>query len=227
MKALSKTELGQMIDHTLLKPEATRHMIENLCNEAMEWGFATVCVNPCYVSTCYDLLRNSKVGICTVIGFPLGASDTEVKVFETTRAIADGATEVDMVINIGALKSGNDEFVLSEISEIVTAAKRIPVKVILETALLTSEEIVKACQLSLKAKATFVKTSTGFSTRGASLEDMTLMKSVVGNQMKIKASGGIRDFASAIKFIEAGATRLGTSAGALIMKGLPVADNSY
>jgi deoxyribose-phosphate aldolase len=212
---MEKKEIAGMIDHTLLKADATIEDITKLCQEADEYGFATVCVNPWYVGACFDLLKNAK--ICTVIGFPLGANDTDVKILETKRAISDGANEVDMVINIGALKSGNEEFVLSDIQGVVEAAGEVPVKVIIETCLLTEEEKIKACQLSLEAGAAFVKTSTGFSTGGATVEDVKLMKEIVGDKAQVKASGGVRDYATAVKMIEAGASRIGTSSGIKIV----------
>ena len=212
---MEKTQIAGMIDHTLLKADATLDDITKLCQEADEYGFATVCVNPWYVGTCFDLLKNAK--ICTVIGFPLGANDTDVKVLETKRAISDGANEVDMVINIGALKSGNEEFVLSDIKAVVEAAGESTVKVIIETCLLTKEEKIKACQLSVEAGAAFVKTSTGFSTGGATVEDVKLMKETVGDAALVKASGGVRDTATALKMIEAGASRIGTSSGIKIV----------
>ncbi|MEY8415617.1 deoxyribose-phosphate aldolase [Tissierella praeacuta] len=208
-----------MIDHTMLKPDATKDMIEKLCKEAMENKFAAVCVNPCYVKLCKDILRNSDVKVATVIGFPLGANTKEVKAFETMDAIKNGADEVDMVINIGALKIKNYELVKEDIEEVVKAAKdKALVKVIIETCLLTDEEKIKACEISMIAGADFVKTSTGFSTGGATVDDVKLMKSIVGDKLEVKASGGVRDIDSAKKMIEAGATRLGTSSGVKIAK---------
>ncbi|MGJ0848385.1 deoxyribose-phosphate aldolase [Tissierella praeacuta] len=208
-----------MIDHTMLKPDATKDMIEELCKEAMENKFAAVCVNPCYVKLCKDILRNSDVKVATVIGFPLGANTKEVKAFETMDAIKNGADEVDMVINIGALKIKNYELVKEDIEEVVKAAKdKALVKVIIETCLLTDEEKIKACEISMIAGADFVKTSTGFSTGGATVDDVKLMKSIVGDKLEVKASGGVRDIDSAKKMIEAGATRLGTSSGVKIAK---------
>lgn len=210
--------LNKMIDHTLLKPEATREMIEKLCQEAKEYDFKSVCVNPYWVSTAYDLLRDSDVLVCTVIGFPLGASTKETKFFETDFAVQEGADEVDMVINIGALKSNNDDVVLEDIRSVVQAANGRTVKVIIETCLLSDEEKERACALAMEAGANFVKTSTGFSTAGAKVKDVELMKRVVGDSLEVKASGGIRDLDTALKMIEAGATRLGVSAGVSIMK---------
>lgn len=212
---MDKNQIAQMIDHTLLKPDATLEEITTLCKEADQYNFATVCVNPSYVGSCFDILENAK--ICTVIGFPLGANDTEVKILETKRSISDGANEVDMVINIGAMKNGNYDLVLSDIKQVVEAAGEVPVKVIIETCLLTDEEKVKACELSVEAGAAFVKTSTGFSTGGATLEDVALMKKTVGDQALVKASGGVRDYETAVKMIQAGASRIGTSSGVKIV----------
>ena len=213
-----KNVLG-MIDHTVLKPETTIDMVETLCKEAMEYNFAAVCVNPYYVKFCKEILIDSKVKVATVIGFPLGANTKEVKVFETIDAIKNGADEIDMVINIGALKHKDYEIVKEDIKAVVDAAKeKAIVKVIIETCLLTEEEKVKACELSMDAGADFVKTSTGFSTGGATVDDVGLMKSIVGDKLEVKASGGVRDLDSAKQMIEAGATRLGTSSGVKIAK---------
>ncbi len=206
------------IDHTLLKPEATAQQIEQLCQEARTHNFAAVCVNPGYVKLAAQLLAGSEVKICTVVGFPLGATLTEVKVFETEQVIQHGATEVDMVINIGALKGGQAAIVEQDIAAVVEAAHRHQAlgKVIIETALLTNAEKVLACQLAEKAGADFVKTSTGFGGGGATVEDVSLMRQTVGPNVSIKASGGIKTLAQARQLITAGATRLGTSAGATI-----------
>lgn len=210
--------INKMIDHTLLKPEATKEMIENLCKEAKEYDFKSVCVNPYWVSTAYEELRDSDVLVCTVVGFPLGATTKETKFFETDFAVQEGADEIDMVINVGALKSKQYDVVLEDIKSVVQAANGRTVKVIIETCLLSDEEKVKACELSMEAGANFVKTSTGFSTAGAKVEDVELMKSIVGDKLEVKASGGIRDLDTALKMIEAGATRLGVSAGVQIIK---------
>lgn len=210
--------LNKMIDHTLLKPEATKEMIENLCKEAKEYDFKSVCVNPYWVSTAYEELRDSDVLVCTVVGFPLGATTKETKFFETDFAVQEGADEIDMVINVGALKSKQYDVVLEDIKSVVQAANGRTVKVIIETCLLSDEEKVKACELSMEAGANFVKTSTGFSTAGAKVEDVELMKSIVGYNLEVKASGGIRDLDTALKMIETGATRLGVSAGVQIIK---------
>lgn len=209
MKTMSK-----MIDHTLLKPEATKLEIEQLCKEAMEYDFIAVCVNPYYVGYCKEILKESNVKIATVIGFPLGANTKELKAFEALDAINNGADEIDMVINIGALKDKDYEVVKNDIKLVVDIAKeKAIVKVIIETSLLTDEEKVKACELSVEAGANFVKTSTGFSTGGATIEDVKLMKSVVGDKLEVKASGGIRNLDTANNMIQAGASRLGTSSG--------------
>lgn len=222
-----KTNYASMIDHTLLKAEATKEQIEKLCAEAKEFGFASVCVNPTWVKYCSELLQNSNVLVCTVIGFPLGANTTAVKVFEAKDAIANGAQEVDMVINIGALKDQNFELVQSDITAVVEAAKGSAiVKVIIETCLLTEEEKVKACELSVAAGADFVKTSTGFSTGGATAEDIALMRKTVGPELGVKASGGVRSLEDMQKMVEAGATRIGASSGVAIVKGL-IADSNY
>jgi deoxyribose-phosphate aldolase len=212
--------IAKMIDHTLLKPETTKEQIVKLCEEAKEHNFASVCVNPTWVATAAELLKGSDVKVCTVIGFPLGANTPEVKAFETKNAIENGATEVDMVINIGALKSGDDELVEKDIRAVVEAAKgKALVKVIIETCLLTEEEKVRACELAVKAGADFVKTSTGFSTGGATVEDIALMRKTVGPEIGVKASGGVRDAQTAQAMIEAGATRIGTSSGVAIVQG--------
>lgn len=212
--------IASVIDHTLLKPEATEEMIIKLCKEAEEYGFYSVCVNPNYVSLASEILGDSDVKIATVVGFPLGANTKEVKAYETRKAIEDGAHEIDMVINIGALKSKDFSKVKEDIEAVVDAAgKEAIVKVIIETCLLTDEEKVKACELAMEAGAHFVKTSTGFSTGGATVEDVKLMKSVVGDKMEIKASGGIRDYQKAMDMIEAGASRIGASASVHIVEG--------
>jgi len=222
-----KTNYASMIDHTLLKAEASKEQIEKLCAEAKEFGFASVCVNPTWVKYCSELLQNSDVLVCTVIGFPLGANTPAVKAFEAKDAIENGAQEVDMVINIGALKDRNYEQVQADIAAVVEAAKGSAiVKVIIETCLLTEEEKVKACELSVAAGADFVKTSTGFSTGGATAEDIALMRKTVGPELGVKASGGVRSLEDMQKMVEAGATRIGASSGVAIMKGL-IADSNY
>jgi deoxyribose-phosphate aldolase len=207
------------IDHTLLMPDAAPGAIKTLCDEAKQYNFASVCVNPCYVSLCSGILKNSKVKVCTVIGFPLGANTTETKLFEAEQAIKNGASEVDLVINIGMLKSKNYEYVFSDISQVVSAAKKNNAlsKVILETSLLTDSEKVIVCLLCKEAGADFVKTSTGFSVGGASANDVALMKYVVGDSIGVKASGGIRSRKDAEDMIANGANRIGTSSGIKIV----------
>ncbi|WP_026906233.1 deoxyribose-phosphate aldolase [Paucisalibacillus globulus] len=214
-------DIAKYIDHTLLKPDATKEGILKIVEEAKEYEFASVCVNPHWVPLCYEHLKGTSVKVCTVIGFPLGATSTASKVFETKQAISDGATEVDMVINIGELKSGNDEFVKQDIQAVVEAAKgQALTKVIIETSLLTEDEKVKACLLAKEAGADFVKTSTGFSGGGATVEDIALMRKTVGPDLGVKASGGVRDLEQTKAVIEAGATRVGASSGVAIVNGL-------
>ena len=209
-------ELNKYIDHTLLKPEASEEQVLKLCDEALEYDFYSVCVNSCHVPLAVEKLSGSDVKVAAVAGFPLGAMSTASKVFEAREAVEAGASEIDMVINVGALKEGRYEYVLHEIAALVDVCPCL--KVIIETCLLTDEEIVKACELVVQAGADFVKTSTGFSTGGATPEAVSLMRQTVGNKAKIKASGGIRTLADAKKFIELGADRLGCSAGVQIMK---------
>lgn len=217
---MNKKELARMIDHTLLKPEATSEGIKKLCEEAVKYNFASVCVNPGRVKEAYEIVKNSDVKVCTVIGFPLGATTTESKVFETKDAIKNGATEVDMVINVGRLKDKDYDFVKEDIKSVVDAAKgKALTKVIIETCLLTDEEKVMACKLSKEAGADFVKTSTGFSTGGATGEDIKLMRETVGEEMGVKASGGVRSLEDALVMIENGATRIGASASIEICEG--------
>lgn len=213
--------LSGMIDHTLLKPDATPDQIAQLCFEARKYGFATVCINPAWVSLCAQLLQGSPVKVCTVIGFPLGASASDVKVYETQNAIDHGATEIDMVINIGALKARDLDLVAKDIRGVVNVAhSRGPiVKVILETVLLTDEEKTIGCLISKEAGADFVKTSTGFASGGATIHDVALMRRVVGPEMGVKASGGVRTYEDAANMVKAGATRIGASAGVKIIQG--------
>ena len=214
------TELAAMIDHTLLKPDATAAEVDVLCKEARQYGFCSVCVNTSWVSRCRDLLRGSRVKVCCVVGFPLGAMDSRTKAYETREAIGNGADEIDMVINIGALKSGDLVLVEKDIRAVVQAARSKVTKVILETGLLTDDEKVKACQLCKKAGATFVKTSTGFVKGSIATEaDIALMRKTVGPRMGVKASGGVRSVADARKMIAAGATRIGASSGVAIVTG--------
>jgi len=209
-----------MIDHTLLKPDATRQDIEKLCREAAEFHFATVCVNPAWVSLSSRLLRGSGVGVCSVVGFPLGATTADVKHYETRRAIFDGAAEIDMVINIGALKSGDLQTVERDIAAVVQPCREANVvsKVILEVALLTDDEKIAACTLSKTVGADFVKTSTGFASGGATAHDVALMRRVVGADMGVKAAGGVRDYEGLKAMVAAGATRVGASAGVKIVQ---------
>ncbi|MBU8905637.1 deoxyribose-phosphate aldolase [Desertibacillus haloalkaliphilus] len=213
--------IARMIDHTLLKADVTKADIITLAQEANEYQFASVCINPTWVKTAYEQLKEADdVKVCTVIGFPLGATTSRVKAFETEQAIKDGATEIDMVINIGELKDKNDTAVLEDIKAVVGVAKgQALTKVIIETSLLSEEEKIKACQLSVEAGADFVKTSTGFSTAGATIQDIKLMRETVGPSIGVKASGGVRDRQTALAMIEAGATRIGASAGIAIVNG--------
>ncbi|KUH33101.1 2-deoxyribose-5-phosphate aldolase [Thermococcus celericrescens] len=218
-------DIAGYIDHTNLKAYATADDIKRLCDEAVEYGFYAVCVNPYRVKLARDYLREkgANVKVASVIGFPLGATPTEVKVFEAERALDDGADELDMVINIGALKDGDYEYVRKDIAEVVKVAhaRGAKVKVIIETCYLTEEEKVKACELAKEAGADFVKTSTGFGTGGATVEDVRLMRKVVGPEMGVKAAGGIRTYEQAVAMVEAGATRIGTSSGIKIVGGAP------
>ncbi len=224
-----ETDLAKLIDHTLLKPEATTQQIEQLCAEAKKYGFASVCVNPCYVSLCARLLKDTRVKVCTVIGFPLGATTTAAKVVEAEHAIRDGAQELDMVINVGMLKSGEHEYVEDDIFAVVSTARRSGVltKVILENVLLTDEEKVKACLLVKRAGADFVKTSTGFSKGGATVGDVILMRRVVGSAIGVKAAGGVRSREEALTMVASGADRVGASASVKIVSGEGTTPYSY
>ncbi|KMT21392.1 deoxyribose-phosphate aldolase [Clostridium cylindrosporum] len=215
---MKKEDIKEFIDHTLLKPEATLEEVKALCSEAKKNGFAAVCINPCFVSHARNELEGSKVKVCTVIGFPLGASTSKVKALETRDAIENGADEVDMVINIGRLKEGDIDYVRSDINSVVFEARnKAVVKVIIETSLLTDTEKEIACKLAKEVGADFVKTSTGFSGGGATLDDVKLMKKAVEGSLKVKASGGIRSYEDAINMISAGADRLGTSSSLKII----------
>ncbi|WP_156285754.1 deoxyribose-phosphate aldolase [Oceanivirga salmonicida] len=213
-------KINKYIDHTVLKAVSTFKDIDKLCEEAKKYEFYSVCVNGSYVSRCSKNLEGTNVKIAAVVGFPLGAMSKEVKVFEAKKAIADGASEIDMVINVGMLKSDEFDYVESEIREIKEAIGNNVLKVIIETCYLTQEEKEIACKLSLNAKADFVKTSTGFGTGGATFEDVKLMKNIVKDNAKVKASGGVKDLATAQKYIELGAERLGTSSGIAIVEGI-------
>jgi len=218
---MNKFELARYIDHTLLKPDAKEGDIIKLCKEALEYKFASVCVNASYVKLAYSFLQGTEVRVCTVVGFPLGATTKEAKAFEASQAIENGAAEIDMVINIGALKSGRLDAVKEDIKAVAGVCKdKALLKVIIETCLLTDEEKVTACLLSMEAGADFVKTSTGFSVSGATVEDIKLMRRTIGPHMGVKASGGIRNLESALKMIEAGATRIGASASVSIVNEL-------
>lgn len=219
--------MKKYIDHTLLKPEATAALIDQLCAEAKEHDFASVCVNPYWVKRSADLLAGTDVKVCTVIGFPLGASTPEVKAAETRDAIANGAAEVDMVLNVGALKSGDLEAVKRDVAAVKQAAGSVLLKVILETGLLTDEEKVTACKLCVEAGADYVKTSTGFGPGGATVEDIALMRKAVGPDIGVKASGGVRDGEAAAAMIAAGATRIGTSSGVSIVTGAKTTGSGY
>lgn len=209
--------IASVIDHTILKADATEEQVVEYCRQAKKYGFASVCVNPVYVPLVAAELQNSGVKVCTVIGFPLGANNSAVKAFEAATAVNEGAEEIDMVLNIGALKDGKYDYVEDEIRQVVRASGGAPVKVIIETCYLNEEEKRQACKLAIKAGAKFVKTSTGFGTAGATAEDVKLMRETVGDIAGVKASGGIRSFNAAIEMLDAGATRLGTSSGIKIM----------
>ncbi len=220
-KGILSYDLAQYIDHTLLKPEATLDDIRKLCDEAKQFHFASVCINPSYVSFCARYLAGTEVKVCTVVGFPLGATTTETKTAETEQAVKNGAKEIDMVLNVGMLKSGEYEYVKNDVFQVVRTTHRSNgiVKVIIETALLTDEEKVQACLLSKWAGADFVKTSTGFSKGGATAGDIRLMRKVVGSTMGVKASGGVRSREDAEEMVASGATRIGASASVKIVSG--------
>lgn len=219
VNALTAEQIATYIDHTQLKPEAVPEQIDQLCAEAREYGFAAVCVNPSYVAYAAQQLVGSDVKVASVAGFPLGATLTQVKVYETEQALLDGATEIDMVINVGALKAGNDELVQQDVAAVAMAAHRrgAACKVIIEAALLSDEEKVRACRLAQAAGADYVKTSTGFGPGGATVDDVALMRQTVGPELGVKAAGGVRNLEQAKAMIQAGATRIGASAGVKIM----------
>ena len=219
--------LNKFIDHTVLKADTPKAKVQQIIDEAIQYDFMSVCINPTWVSFAAEKLAATDVKVCTVIGFPLGANTSTVKAFEAAEAIKNGADEVDMVINIGAAKDGDWDLVESDIQAVVDASKDVTTKVIIETSLLTDEEKVKACQAAVRAGADFVKTSTGFSTAGATVADIALMRQTVGPDVAVKASGGVRSIADAQAMIEAGATRLGTSNGVDIMKGNVADGNGY
>ena len=212
--------IARLVDHTLLKPDATPEQVEKLCDEAREYGFATVCVNSCYVPLCRKRLEGSGVKVCTVVGFPLGGALREAKAAEAAAAVSLGADELDMVMNVGWFKAGADEMVVSDITRVVHAAQKRPVKVIIEACLLTREEKERATRLVIDAGAAFVKTSTGFSSGGATVEDVKLLARIAAGRIGVKASGGIRDLETARAMLDAGATRIGTSSGVKIAQQL-------
>ncbi len=220
MNKITVKEMAKYIDHTALKATTSLNEVKVLCEEADKYKFASVCINPYFVPFAKEFLKGSSVKVCTVIGFPLGASTSEAKAAEAIKAVADGANEVDMVLNVSAMKSSNYEYVERDIRVVVSSIpKDICVKVILETCYLSDEEIIKACQMAEKAGADFVKTSTGFGTGGATVHHVELMKKTVGDRLEVKASGAVRDFATASEMIKAGATRIGTSSGVAMMTG--------
>lgn len=224
---MDKKTLASYIDHTILKADAQPKDVEKLCKEAAEFEFASVCVNAANTRQAADLLKGTVVKVCTVVGFPLGATLSQVKAFEAEEAIKNGAGEIDMVINVGALKAGQLDIVENDIKAVATACKdKALLKVIIETCLLTDEEKITACELAKKAGADFVKTSTGFSTGGATVEDIMLMRKTVGPRMGVKASGGVRDLETSLKMIEAGATRIGASASVNIVNDMKAAEGS-
>lgn len=212
-------DIAKYIDHTLLAANATRDKVEQLCKEAIQYNFASVCVNSCWVPLCAILLEKSDVKVCTVVGFPLGAMSTDAKAYEARKAVLAGAEEVDMVINIGYLKNHDDDLVQDDIATVKAACGKATLKVIIETCLLTDEQKVRACRLAKASGADYVKTSTGFSTGGATVEDIRLMRKTVGPELGVKASGGVRTYADAMAMIEAGATRIGASASIVIVEG--------
>ena len=217
---MTRRQLASMIDHSLLRPNATREQLRKLCEEAMAYGFKAVCVNPIHVADAAHLLKGKEVLVCSVVGFPFGTHSPKTKAFETEEAIRLGAREVDMVIRVGALKEGRDREVVEDIHAVVQAAEGYPVKVILETSYLTLEEKIRGCRLSVEAGASFVKTSTGYAEEGAKVEDVRLMREIVGREFGVKAAGGIRTLADASKMIEGGANRLGTSGSVAMIKEL-------
>ncbi|HEX8541606.1 MAG TPA: deoxyribose-phosphate aldolase [Pseudomonas sp.] len=227
MIKLEPAALAKYIDHTLLAADASREQIATLCQEAMDHGFYSVCVNSGQVPYAARLLAGASVKVCAVVGFPLGAGLSDTKAFEAQRAIAAGAGEIDMVLNIGALKDGLFEVVRDDIALVRQACGAVPLKVILETCLLDEAQKIRACEISRELNVAFVKTSTGFSRSGATLEDVALMRKVVGTAVEVKASGGVRDYATAVAMIEAGATRLGTSSGIAIVSGAQASDSGY
>ncbi len=221
---IGKIELAGLIDHTLLKPYSSEYDIKRICQEAKEYGFCSVCINPSYVSLASQFVRNTTVKVCSVLGFPFGANTLEVKIHEAKKAIQDGANEIDMVINLGALRSGKYEIVKNEIKKVVAQGKNkrnIIIKVIIETGLLIEKEKILACQIVKESGADFVKTSTGFNASGATVSDIKLLRNIVGPNFGVKASGGIRTLNDTLNMIEAGANRIGTSSGIAILNEMP------
>jgi len=216
--------LSEAIDHTILKPDATPFLIEKLCTEALHYNFASVCVNPCFVELASSLLSNTPVKVCTVIGFPLGANASRIKVLEAGNAITNGAQEIDIVLNIGSLIAGNYKAVIDDLATVISVAavKKVVTKVIIETCLLNHNQKLEACKAVTEVGADFIKTSTGFSTSGATIEDIRLLKANIGNKMKVKASGGIKDAQFALSLLDAGAERIGTSNGVKMMEELKI-----
>lgn len=217
---ISPEKLAGMIDHTNIKPDAIKEDIKKLCNECIDFNFSSACVTPTNVALAHEILKNTDIGVCAVIGFPFGTSKSEIKAFEALVAVEDGAVELDMVLNIGAMKSSKDSLVKRDISGVVESADGMTVKVILETALLTDQEIIQACKLSKEAEADYVKTSTGIGYSGANAHNVALMRETVGQDMGVKASGGIRNLKTAVEMIDAGASKIGTSTGPAIMNEL-------
>jgi deoxyribose-phosphate aldolase len=217
---ITKQQLASMVDHSLLRPNATLEELKKVCEEAIEYGFKAVCINPIFVADAVSLLRGKEVLVCSVVGFPFGTHSSEIKAKEATEVVERGAREVDMVIRVGALKDKRDRDVVKDIRTVVDAARGFPVKVILETCYLTEEQKVRACRLVIEAGAAFVKTSTGFASGGATIEDVRLMRNTVGKDFGVKAAGGIRTLEDALRMIEAGANRLGTSGSVAIIKEL-------
>ena len=213
-------KINALIDHTILRQDANQQDIIKLCDEAVKFGFAAVCINPIYVKLASDRLSGTNVKVCTVVGFPLGANTTETKAFETKQAVSNGADEIDMVINISYLKDGYEDRIVEDIAEVVKASDGKTVKVIIETALLSEQEKILACRCAVKAGAHFVKTSTGFAKKGAALDDIKLMRKVVGEEFGVKASGGIKTLEDAVNMVQAGANRIGTSSGVAIVSQL-------
>jgi deoxyribose-phosphate aldolase len=221
VRSLGRREFAQLIDHTLVHPAATQHDIARLCDEARRYGFAAVCVNPVWVTYCTKRLGQSGIGVSACVGYPLGASTANAKIREAREAVENGASEIDMVVNLGALRSGYPDFVRKEAAAVVRSVEEAPVKIILESGYLSTEEKIRACEMCRSAEAAFVQTATGFGPAGALLDDVTLMRRTLGPEVGVKAAGGVRSYASAMDMIEAGAVRIGTSAGPAIIEEMP------